>query len=201
MVNDFINLKALNLDELVGVVSLYPWFGGARKELCLRMSRYGSDKWSDREWSEAALYVASRRLISDIYRASREAEDCSDRNIGTLLETYLGRKAGEEASENPKREVRSGGGDFFSQEEYDAVSGQDEVDYASFAAAPNSKEGRTNDVEQSILTDFCTETLAEIYAEQGYYEQARYIYSKLILRYPEKNAYFAALIEKLEKNQ
>jgi tetratricopeptide (TPR) repeat protein len=44
-----------------------------------------------------------------------------------------------------------------------------------------------------------TETLAAIYAEQGYYEQAKRIYSKLLLVYPEKNAYFAALIEKLNQ--
>ena len=36
-------------------------------------------------------------------------------------------------------------------------------------------------------------------ADQGYYEQAKDIYSKLILAYPEKNAYFAALIEKLNQ--
>ena len=48
--------------------------------------------------------------------------------------------------------------------------------------------------------DFCTETLAEIYAEQGYLDEAKQIYSKLSLRYPEKSVYFAALIEKLDKN-
>ena len=45
--------------------------------------------------------------------------------------------------------------------------------------------------------DFCTETLAQIYAEQGYYDQAKRIYSRLLLKNPEKNAYFAALIEKI----
>jgi hypothetical protein len=29
--NDYIDLKKLNLDELNGVVNLYPWFGGARR--------------------------------------------------------------------------------------------------------------------------------------------------------------------------
>ena len=46
--------------------------------------------------------------------------------------------------------------------------------------------------------DICTETLAQIYAEQGYPERAKVIYSKLSLRYPEKNTYFAALIRKLD---
>ena len=37
----YIDIRKLNIDELVGVVSLYPWFGGARKELCRRMSSMG----------------------------------------------------------------------------------------------------------------------------------------------------------------
>ncbi len=44
-----------------------------------------------------------------------------------------------------------------------------------------------------------TETLAQIYLEQGYPEQARNIYSKLLLANPEKNAYFAALIQKIDE--
>jgi tetratricopeptide (TPR) repeat protein len=51
----------------------------------------------------------------------------------------------------------------------------------------------------AVEFDLYTETLAQIYAEQGYYEQAKHIYSKLILAYPEKNAYFAALIQKIDE--
>jgi hypothetical protein len=48
------------------------------------------------------------------------------------------------------------------------------------------------------LNDYFTETLAQIYADQGYPEQAKQIYSALSLRFPEKSAYFASLIEKLK---
>lgn len=34
----YIDINKLTLDELAGVVNLYPWFGGARKELCARMN-------------------------------------------------------------------------------------------------------------------------------------------------------------------
>ena len=44
--------------------------------------------------------------------------------------------------------------------------------------------------------DFCTETLARIYFEQEFYQRAIEIYEKLILVYPQKSAYFAALIDK-----
>lgn len=43
-----------------------------------------------------------------------------------------------------------------------------------------------------------TETLARIYEEQGLYPKAIAIYKKLSLKYPEKSAYFAGLINTLE---
>jgi len=46
--------------------------------------------------------------------------------------------------------------------------------------------------------EIVTETLAKIYAAQGNFVKAKRIYIKLSLLYPEKNSYFAALIENLD---
>lgn len=47
--------------------------------------------------------------------------------------------------------------------------------------------------------DFVTQTLADIYYKQGNIQKALNAYKKLLLKYPEKKTYFAARIEKLEK--
>ncbi|MEO6584522.1 MAG: hypothetical protein ABIO05_09370, partial [Ferruginibacter sp.] len=47
--------------------------------------------------------------------------------------------------------------------------------------------------EEAVLT----ESMAEVYANQGKYAKARHIYEKLSLLDPSKNAYFAAKIDDL----
>ena len=41
MVDSRIQLRSLSTGELTGIINIYPWFGGARKELCRRMAREG----------------------------------------------------------------------------------------------------------------------------------------------------------------
>ena len=80
-----------------------------------------------------------------------------------------------------------------------ADAGLPAAEYPRPSAADGLAPSFSGDASPALAdTDFCTETLAEIYAEQGYYDRARDIYSKLLLAYPEKNTYFAALIEKLD---
>ena len=79
---NYIDLKRLNLDELMGVVNLYPWFGAARKELCLRMNRMGGDAWGKSQYADAALYIAERGILSDMLRASQSRDWTDADEIG-----------------------------------------------------------------------------------------------------------------------
>lgn len=47
--------------------------------------------------------------------------------------------------------------------------------------------------------DVISETLAKLYAKQGYRDKAAAMYARLALLFPEKSAYFAAEIDKLKK--
>lgn len=187
------------MEELAGVVNLYPWFAAARKELCVRMSALGGESWGVGQYADQAMYVADRSIISGIMRSSA-VKDYSDSDLETLLSSYMEESRSGDAAEPAAQLARAArpvpGGDFFSKDEYDKV--RRAGDNFTFRA-PDRREFASGNAEDSLSLEFCTETLAEIYAEQGYFEQSKSIYRKLLLAFPEKSAYFASLIEKLDK--
>ena len=190
-----INLKTLTMDELVGVVNLYPWYGAARKELCRRMARLGGDSWGAAQFSDQAMYIGDRGSVAGIMK-SGAGSDYSDRDLERLLQSYIiAEKAKEKEEPYGTGKGRIAGGDFFSKNDYEKVRRDEDNVFSNFRAGKRPQQ-ETGD--NDAATDFCTETLARIYAEQGYFEQARKIYGKLILAFPEKSAYFATLIEKLD---
>ena len=171
-----VDFKSISLQELSALVNRYPWFAAARKELCVRTGQY----------ADAALYVFDRGILAEEARkGAPSGKEASD---------YL-----RERSKAPmEQKVVVLGGDYFSQEAYDSVRAAQE-DGEKKILRPSQEERKmvADDRKVALDDEYYTQTLAEIYATQGYLEQAREIYSKLILRYPEKSAYFATLIEKL----
>ena len=193
-----INLNNLSIDELAGVVNLYPWFAAARKQLCIKMNALGGDTWGDMQYADAALYIPSRRKVADLLR-NKGMEHCEDKDVKELLKAYISEPSRPQGNRS-SRQVYVVGGDYFSQDQYDRVRRKEDSELFRFSAKPSEEQQQPVENRQTA-TDmaFCTETMAQIYAEQGYFEQAKDIYSKLILAYPEKNAYFAALIRKLNE--
>ena len=68
--------------------------------------------------------------------------------------------------------------------------------------SPETHDAEANYGEESLEEDpnIVSETLANIYAQQGCVEKAVQMYEILKLHFPEKSCYFAALIEKLKNS-
>ena len=192
----YIDIRKLTLDELVGVVNLYPWFGGARMELCERMRKIGGDGLSEGQYAEAAMYIASRTRMAEMVRSSA-SQDWTDADVEKLLKSFLSEEETSEEGVSQQRRVHVVGGDYFSQDDYDRVRRSDDGVFSRYAAKARQDKPYVEQTDSEF--DLYTETLAQIYLEQGYPQQAKSIYSKLILDNPEKNAYFAALIQKIDE--
>ena len=214
------DLGTLSLGDLMEVIKEYPWFGAARKELCARMSGIGGNDWGTVQYADAAMYIPSRELIAEMVLAV-PADGSAVRDAAAVIKEYIapsapagsamaaGTRAAAPAAASAgevgasaasgqvyRRTVVPVGGDFFSKEEYASVTRESDKVFSRFKAARSEadEEGKWKDPELG----FCTETLGRIYAEQGYFDEAKKIYSRLMWRYPEKSAYFASLIRKLD---
>ena len=188
MVNH-IDIDALTLEELGGVVDIYPWYAGARAEFCRRMSQMGL--LTQEQVEQSALYMASRQYFArSLKDRVPEKELIRDRDVSEQMPL-----------ERIKERPHVPGGDYFASEQYRMAQKPQDNIFSKFAVKAR-EEGYVDHTEvESGEDDFCTETLARIYLEQDYAQKAIEIYSKLSLRYPEKSIYFASLIEEIERKQ
>lgn len=99
------------------------------------------------------------------------------------------------------------GGDYFSREDFEQLEREDGSLPSEAAHLATGSSAEISGGYSVICPDgkvnfedpeFYTETLGQVYAQQGYYEQAIEVFSKLILLYPQKSAYFAALVKETE---
>lgn len=78
-------------------------------------------------------------------------------------------------------------------------SGQEEDQVDGNAHKPGSIAQILAEKSVAENKDVISETLAKLFAKQGYREKAITMYERLILAFPEKSSYFAAEIDKLKK--
>ncbi len=189
-----IDIHDISLEELSGIIALYPWYGGARVELCRRMA--GAGALSRSLVAETALHLCDRRTVTSLLRED-QAADCTDKDTRQLVEAFIP----DPAPEKPATRVVVVGGDYFSQDQYEDIRKDGDAVFSQLAGRVREEDADTGQPEEQERDgdSLCTETLAGIYLEQGYRQEAIDIYSRLSLRYPEKSVYFAALIDEINK--
>ncbi len=206
MNTESIDIKSLAIADLEKLITEYPWFSYARMELFLRLAENGLD-FTMEQLKSCSAFLPS--LQSIYYKAAESDKNSLDIPVIDFneinREIVVNKAENEVVDSNPaKNETRYilVGGDYFTKEDLESVDGGQSFSIGRFGSVEDSEYVENEKVvgeENSDVPDgFYTETLARIYAEQGYYEEAMKVYAKLILLYPEKSAYFATLVKKVK---
>jgi len=212
---------------LQDLVRRYPWFSLGRLLLFKSLCGLGSEA-SLSESEKTALYVYSRSKPYFILQESLRAEEKQAENEFFTLDlsqeiekeetgpdTTTGKQEGSSTAEYilepPRERTFYPGADYFGKTDMATLELDVNVPIDRFISEKPrfiqmlARTGENIDTQEQdtppILSDddFVTETLARIYAEQGYHKLAIASYGKLILLYPEKSTYFASLVQEIKQ--
>lgn len=224
-----LGIKNMAVVEIEKVLSIYPWFAFARKELLLKMSAMG-EEYRNEALRRTNLYIyPEKEPFIQSYVTSVETVSTPESvdfvyeldyfDSISIEESIKGQNSYESqthsadssqvqveqrgplvSEQENKPRIYVVGGDYFSNSDFEGLS-KDGIDSFVHLSA-SSIPASQNDFVASEFNDelFYTETLAEIYAQQELYERAIEVYDKLILLYPEKSAYFATLKSEIKKH-
>lgn len=205
----------------------YPWFSLGRLLLFKSLCGLGGEA-SLSESEKTALYVYSRSIPYFILQESLQAEEKQAENEFFTLDLSQEIEKEEAAPppvtgkqdrggtaeyilEQPRERTFYPGADYFGKADMANLELDVTVPIDRFISdKPRfvqmlARTGENIDTQQQdtppVLSDneFVTETLARIYAQQGYHKLAIASYGKLILLYPEKSAYFATLVQEIKQ--
>ena len=205
-------VRSMDLMDMEAVLKQNPWFSYLREILLEKLYRKDKEAFAQ-TLSQTAVFLSSRKTLYDRINSPEEEGISEDIPKETSVET----KESVQTVQRPR--VIVAGGDFFSKEDLKTIDPEEDMElklkgspFYRPAPEPAEKPQALKQKERrgSLLREdgtvnfddlaFCTETLGHIYAQQGFYDKAIEVFSKLILLYPQKSAYFAALVNEMKKN-
>lgn len=185
---DRATVENYDIAQLERLLYFYPWYSYARVRLVQKLARADNETAGQKAEEDSAYYPS----LYPIYEALQDY-DGEEKNPeiekDSADEKVIDFETISPASKESRSQYILAGADYFSPEELRSV---EQSELKSAHSTPFPEVG---------LEEFYTETLARIYAEQGYYDEAIRVYAKLILLYPEKSAYFAALAEEIKSKK
>jgi len=184
-----VDLHKMSVSALSELIETYPWFAAARAAMCVKVLEHNGPDAAASNFRDFLIYFQDSGFVAGRLKKAVSREDFSDSQLADMIRSAV--------KERPH--VVMAGMDYFSRDDYDAVR-QDGDSSIAHTVTTNVSEPSapvTENIEAPVC-DLVTETLAQIYVDQGYPEEAVNIYQKLSLQSPEKSAYFASLIDKLK---
>lgn len=189
------------------LVSDFPYFSAARMLFLRNLKNIDSYKL-ERELENNAVFIPDRSILYkllNIEDVSKPDEFVDNSAVENDIEVRQTGKAVSMFAVSPAEKV--------SEKEVAAIVEKkdplDEIIEQFIEKQPTITKKKvvsekSDNVDLSVKSstmsdDLITETLAKIYITQGFYEKAIEAYSKLSLKFPEKNSYFAAQIEEVKK--
>ena len=183
--------EAILIDELV---KEFPYFQAARAIQLKNHKNLDSFQF-EKILNKTAIYTSNRRILFDFIEHNFLADNINSKNLKTQ-EVF--KKTESKTFVNWLKQVNlvpiDRSNESLTIEKF--ISKKPKLSIKSIEE-PEIQED--NESLEIIKESLVTETLAKLYVEQENYEKAIQTYKILILKFPEKNSYFASAIKKLKK--
>ena len=204
------NPKDINSQDITALDSLlleHPYFSGGQLLLAKGLLNTESIRYN-RQLKKAAVYSLDRKKLFSLITLNKTEKNQTELpSIKEVVDLELGKPLAFDEKES------------HSFSEWMALSKVKKIDRnpkekpsdlidsfidnkASISKPKKEVFFKAGDVaKQSLIenNDLVTQTLAKVYLEQEHYNKAISAYEKLILKYPEKNSFFANQIKLINK--
>ena len=183
--------EAIFIDELV---SEFPYFQAARAVQLKNHKNLESFQF-EKILNETAVHTNDRRILFDFIEYNSLSQNTSEKNSNTQKAL---KKTKSKTFVNWLEQVNlipiDRSNESLTIEKF--ISKKPKLSIKDIEQPVIQENKETQEINKEL---FVTETLAKLYVEQKNYDKAIQTYKILILKFPEKNSYFASAIKKIKK--